>query len=153
MICFAKRFVGSVIKTAAFIILTALLLWVAMNVICFSTTCVKDGLTAEETLEEYFRFYDSGNLYGMALIREEKPPGIFSSFDIWYFLDDIELTEYRYIGVPDAFMEEGGYSEGMVFMTSFSEGYGNYTNMYEYVLCKRKNACWRLAAVGGLYVG
>lgn len=155
MFCsFAKKSVRFIIKLAAFIVLLILLFWVAMNIICFCTTSVNGGLSAEETLEEYFRFYDSGNLYGMALIREEEPPGILSSFDIWYFLDDIRLSEYRFVGEPVTFMNVNGYSEGMVFMTRFSDGYGNYTQMYEYVMCKmEKDSDWRLAAVGGLYVG
>ncbi len=65
--------------TAVIIIAAAVLLQklfiLGMSRDCFRNAAEEvNALNAEETLIKYFEYWDEGNLYGQALIRDEEPP-------------------------------------------------------------------------------
>lgn len=132
---------------------------VIMSVYSYNHTAVPDDLTAEQILEKYFEYWDKGNLYGVALVRDDPLPGKLDSFSGYYFADNIVLDKYRYVGVPTSFVERNGYYEGKVFFAeyskSFEEGWTGVSSGYnamEFVMCRKdKDSPWRLCAVGGLY--
>lgn len=151
--------------TAVIIIAAAVLLQklfiLGMSRDCFRNAAEEvNALNAEETLIKYFEYWDAGDLYGQALIRDEEPPREYKSFDFWQFCDDIRLTDIRYIGTPTSFVKNNDYYDGKVYMVHYSKtieegrtGMSKGENCMEFVMCRKdEDSPWRLCAVGGLYV-
>ena len=155
----ALKRIGLFIAVILALYLICELFCVIMSVNNYNNTDMPDDLTAEQTLEKYFEYWDRGNLYGIALIRDDPLPGKLDSFSWYYFADNIVLDNYRYIGVPASFTERSGYYEGKVFFAeyskSFDDGWTGVSSGYndmEFVMCRKdEDSPWRLCAVGGLY--
>lgn len=142
-------------------IILAVIIWVLfcllMSVRCYFFTDVPDDLTAEQTLEKYFEYWDNGNLYGAAILWEDTLPDKYNSFGSGSFMDSIKLHEYEYIGTYKT-MDKQGY-DTKVFRTEYSktfdDGWQGMTagmNYAEYVLYRKdENSPWRLCATGCCY--
>lgn len=150
----------------AAVILAVNLIWelfsVIMSVYNYNNTAVPDDLTAEQTLEKYFEYWDNGNLYGEAVLWEGvlELPDKYNSFGSGDFIDSIKLREYEYIGVSTSIKERRGYYDVKVFRAEYSktfddgwQGLSAGINIMEYVLYQKdENSPWRLCAVGCQYV-
>jgi len=128
-----------VICISAGIILLPIAFWLVMN-IAYSFTKVPDGLTAQETVEQYFEYWDSGNQNGQYLIETDNLAAEYvpkdgalvnsgkrhtvpwnESFSFHNFRDNIEITEITQCeNIPDS-ERYNSLAEVAVFSVCYSK--------------------------------
>lgn len=165
------------IRIAA-ILITALILlyavsWIGLNVI-YSKTKVPDGLSAQETVEKYFDYWDSGNLKGLNLIKTDLCAEEFIEKDgalvgsgkreqlKWYecysaenLLDNIKITKIEAVNETLNNKTDYNYYEQQVFNVHYSktidegvQGKVSGDNFTFIMVCREtKDSPWRVGAI------
>lgn len=152
------------------IILLPFTFWLIMN-IAYSFTQVPDGLTAQQTVEQYFKYWDSGNQKGQNLILTDYLAAEYvpkdgalvtsgnrrnlkwnESFSFHNLRDDVKITEITQCkNVPDS-KRYDSFAETVVFSVCYSksidDGWQGLTkgqNFTYICVCREtENSPWRI---------